>query len=75
VYCTSHGRAYLFLGKARADTHDVYHVALYYPHIGQVAAAECVKVLSFPFALLFLLRQTSLTEDKETVVEFGFINR
>ena len=70
-----HGRTYFFLGEAWANTHDVYHVALYYPHIGQMTAAECVKVFSFPFALLFLLGQTSLTADKETVLEVGLINR
>lgn len=75
MYRTPHGRAYFFLGEARADTHDVYHVALYYSHIGQVTATECVKVFSFPFALLFLLGQTSLTADKETVVKVGLINR
>ncbi len=55
---------YLFLGEARADTYDVYHVALYYPNIGQVTTAECVKVLPFTFTLLFLLGQTSLAIDK-----------
>jgi hypothetical protein len=57
--------AYLFLGEARADTYDVYHVALYYPNIGQVTTAECVKVLPFAFTLLFLLGQKSLAMEKK----------
>jgi len=75
LYWTLHGKAYFFLGEARADTHDVYHVALYYPNIGQVTTAECVKVLSFPFSLLFLVGQTSLTADKEMIAELGEFNR
>ena len=59
--------AYLFLGKARADPHDVYHVALYHPNIGQVTTAECVKVLPFTFAVLLLLSQASLAIDKGMV--------
>jgi hypothetical protein len=70
-----HEKAYFFLGEARANTHDVYHVALHYPNVGQVTTAECIKVLSFPFSLLFLLDQTSLTADKETVAELGLVNR
>ena len=66
--------AYLFLGKARADTHDVYHVALYYPDIGKVTTAECVKVLPFTFTLLFLLGQTSLAIGKTLIAEIGRIN-
>jgi hypothetical protein len=61
---------YFFLCEARADTHDVYHVALYYPNIGQVPTAECVKVLPFAFTLLFLLGQTSLAIDKRLAAEF-----
>jgi len=66
--------AYLFLGEARADTHDVYHVALYYPNIGQVTTAECVQVLPFTFTLLFLLSQTSLAVEKWSVAGIGRIN-
>jgi hypothetical protein len=66
--------AYLFLGEARADPHDVYHVALYYPNIGQVTTAKCVKVLPFTFTLLFLLGQTSLAIDKALIAEIGGIN-
>jgi hypothetical protein len=66
--------AYLFLGEARADTHHVYHVALYYPNIGQATTAECVKVLPFTFTLLFLLGQTSLAIDKRLIAEIGRIN-
>jgi hypothetical protein len=54
-------RAYFFLGEAGADAHDIYHVALHHPNIGQMTPAECVKVLSFAFTLLFLLNQTPLT--------------
>jgi hypothetical protein len=75
LYWTLHGKAYFFLGEARADTHDVYHVALYYPNIGQVTTAECVKVLSFPFSQLFLVGQTSLTADKGMIAELGEFNR
>ena len=70
-----HEKAYFFLGKAWANTHDVYHVTLYYPNVGQVTTAKCIKVLSFPFSLLFLLGQTPLTADKGMVAELGLINR
>lgn len=70
-----HEKAYFFLGEARANTHDVYHVALYYPNVGQVTTAECIEVLSFPFPLLFLLGQTSLTADKGTVAELGLVDK
>jgi len=53
----------LLLGETRADTHDIYHVALNYPNISQVTTAKCVKVLPFTFTLLFLLDQTSLAID------------
>jgi hypothetical protein len=54
-------RAYFFLGEAGANAHDIYHVALHHPNIGQMTPAECVKILSFAFTLLFLLNQTPLT--------------
>jgi len=53
IVVRAQGRYQFFLGEARADTHDVYHVALYYPNIGQVTTVECIKV--FPFALTLLL--------------------
>jgi hypothetical protein len=48
-------RAYFFLGEARADAYDIYYVALHHSNIGQLTPAECVKVLSLAFTLLFLL--------------------
>ena len=56
-------RTHFLLCKARAESDNVYHVALNDSNVGQMTSPEGIKLLSLAVTLLLLLCQTFLTED------------
>ncbi len=58
---------YLFLSESRSQPDDIYYIALHNTYVRELAASKGVELLPFAFALLLLLRQALVTNDKRVM--------